>query len=107
MLPFLKMQMPDNNIDDIETWLNFCVKLKERLFEFTEKAQGIIERSNQKVSLEPYTEKNLIDALELDKNLAGVIDDMKTNKDNWIVSGVQRDTANQLPKGNSDSIRYL
>jgi ATP-dependent DNA helicase DinG len=98
MLPFLKMQMPDNNIDDIETWLNFCVKLKERLFEFTEKAQGIIERSNQKVSLEPYTEKNLIDALELDKNLAGVIDDMKTNKDNWIVSGVQRDTANQLLK---------
>ncbi len=98
MLPFLKMQMPDSNIDDIETWLDLCVKLKERLFEFTERAQGIIERSNQKVSLEPYTEKNLIDALELDKNLAGVIDDMKANKDNWIVSGVQRDTANQLQK---------
>jgi ATP-dependent DNA helicase DinG len=98
MLPFLKMQMPDSNIDDIETWLDFCVKLKERLFEFTERAQGIIERSNQKVSQEPYTEKNLIDALELDKNLEGVIIDMKANKDNWIVSGVQRDTANQLQK---------
>jgi ATP-dependent DNA helicase DinG len=98
MLPFLKMQMPNSNIDDIETWLDLCVKLKERLFEFTERAQGIIERSNQKVSLEPYTEKNLIDALELDKNLAGVIDDMKANKDNWIVSGVQRDTTNQLQK---------
>ncbi|HYX71319.1 MAG TPA: DEAD/DEAH box helicase family protein, partial [Nitrososphaera sp.] len=98
MLPFLKMQMPDSNIDGIETWLDFCVKLKERLFEFTERAQGIIERSNQKVSQEPYTEKNLIDALELDKNLEGVISDMKANKDNWIVSGVQRDTANQLQK---------
>jgi ATP-dependent DNA helicase DinG len=98
MLPFLKMQMPDSNIDDIETWLDLCVKLKERLFEFTEKAQGIIERSNQKVSLEPYTEKNLIDGLELDKNLAGVIEDMKANKDNWIVSGIQRDTGNQLLK---------
>src|SRR5919108_3070152 len=74
MLPFLKMQMPDRKIDDIETWLDLCIKLKERLFEFTEKAQGIIERSNQKVTLEPYTEKNLIDALELDKSLAAVID---------------------------------
>ncbi len=98
MLPFLKMQMPDTNIEDTETWLDLCVKLKERLSEFTEKAQGIIERSNQKVSLEPYTEKNLIDALELDKNIAGVIDDMKANKDNWIVSGIQRDTSNQLLK---------
>ena len=98
MLPFLKMHMPDGNINDIETWLDLCSKLKERLVEFTEKAQGIIERSNQKVTLEPYTEKNLIDALELDKNLTVVVDDIKTNKDNWIVSGVQRDSANQLVK---------
>jgi ATP-dependent DNA helicase DinG len=98
MLPFLKMHMPDRNTDDIETWLDLCLKLKERLFEFAEKAQGIIERSNQKVSLEPYTEKNLIDALELDKNLTVLIEDMKANKDNWIVSGVQRDSTNQLVK---------
>src|SRR5919202_922031 len=98
MLPFLKMQMPDRNIDDIETWLDLCLKLKERLSEFTEKAQGIIERSNQRVTLEPYTEKNLIDALELHKSLAVVIDDMKANKANWIVSGLQRDSANQLLK---------
>jgi ATP-dependent DNA helicase DinG len=98
MLPFLKMHMPDDNIDDIETWLDLCLKLRERLFEFTEKAQGIIERSNQKVTLEPYTEKNLIDALELDKSLTVVIDDIKANKDNWIVSGIQRDCANQLIK---------
>ncbi|MFL6309653.1 MAG: helicase C-terminal domain-containing protein [Nitrososphaera sp.] len=98
MLPFLKMHMPDSNVDDVETWLDLCVRLKERLFEFTEKAQGIIERSNQRVALEPYTEKNLIDALELDKNLAAVINDIKGNKDNWIVSGIQRDSTNQLLK---------
>ena len=98
MLPFLKMHMPNGNIDDIETWFGFCLKLRERLFEFAEKAQGIIERSNQKVALEPYTEKNLIDALELDKNLTAVIEDIKGSKDNWIVSGIQRDSTNQPVK---------
>jgi len=96
MLPFLKMPMPDRSIDDIETWLDVCVKLKERLFEFTVKAQGILERSTQRVALEPYTERNLIYALELDKNLAVVINDIKENKDNWIVSGVHRDPTNLL-----------
>jgi ATP-dependent DNA helicase DinG len=98
MLPFLKMKMPDNNIDDVETWLDFCVELKERLFEFAQKAEGIIERSNQRVAVEPFTEKNLIDALERETTLAAVIDDVKANKDNWIVSGVQRDPTNQLMK---------
>jgi Rad3-related DNA helicase len=98
MLPFLKMQMPDKNVDEIETWLDFCIELKERLFGFAQKAEGIIERSNQRVAVEPFTEKNLIDALERETTLAAVIDDMRANKDNWIVSGVQRDSANQLAK---------
>ncbi len=98
MLPFLKLNMPEKNVDEIETWLGLCLKLKERLYEFTEKAEGIIERSNQRVSLEPYTEKNLIDALELDKTLEVLIDDIKTNRDNWIVSGIHRDSTNQLVK---------
>ena len=42
MLPFLKMQMPDRKVDEIATWLDFCIELKERLFEFAEKAKGII-----------------------------------------------------------------
>jgi ATP-dependent DNA helicase DinG len=98
MLPFLKLNMPEKNVDEIETWMELCLKLKERLYEFTEKAEGIIERSNQRVSLEPYTEKNLIDALELDKTLEVLIDDIKTNRDNWIVSGIHRDSTNQLVK---------
>ena len=98
MLPFLKMKMPDSNIEDVETWLDFCVEMKERLFEFAQKAEGIIERSNQRVAVEPFTEKNLIDALERETTLAAVIDDVKANNDNWIVSGVQRDPENQLMK---------
>ena len=98
MLPFLKMKMPDGNVGDIETWLDFCIELKERLFEFAQKAEGIIERSNQKVMTEPFTEKNLIDALERESVLTAVIDDMKVNKNNWIVSNAQYDSANQLQK---------
>jgi len=98
MLPFLKMRMPERNIDEIETWLELCIKMKNGLFEFAQKAQGIIERSNQKFSVEPYTERNLINALELEKSLEAIIQDMKTNKENWIVSGIQRDSTNQLSK---------
>src|SRR6185503_5874521 len=98
-LRFIRMEMPERNVDDIETWTDFCIRLKEKLFDFAEKAEGIIERSNQRVSVEPYTEKNLIDALEREKSLAAVIDDMKANKKNWIVSGVQRDqSTNQLAR---------
>src|SRR5918911_83734 len=98
-LRFVKMQMPDKNTEEIGTWIEFCTELREKLFDFAEKAEGIIERSNQKVSVEPYTEKNLIDALERGKNLTTVIDDMKANKKNWIVSGIQRDpSTNQLSR---------
>lgn len=98
-LRFIKMQMPDRNIDEIETWIEFCIGLRERLLDFAEKAEGIIERSNQKISVEPYTERNLIDALEREKSLIAVIDDMKTNKKNWIVSGIHREpTTNQLAR---------
>lgn len=99
-LRFLKMQLPDNtNAAEIDTWIQFCIQLRERLLGFAEKAEGIIERSNQKVSVEPYTEKNLIDALEREKTLAALIDDMTKNKENWIVSGIQHDTnTRQLTK---------
>jgi Rad3-related DNA helicase len=98
MLPFLKMEMPDNKVEEIETWIEFCIELQERMFEFAEKAERIIERSNQKVMAEPFTEKNLIDTREREASLAAVIDDMKAKKDNWIVSNLQYDTSNQLQR---------
>jgi ATP-dependent DNA helicase DinG len=98
-LRFLRLQMPDRNINDIGTWLEFCITLRERLLDFTEKAEGILERSSQKVAVEPYTEKNYIDAMERAENLSAVIDDIRASKDNWIVSNVQRDpTTNELVK---------
>ena len=98
MLPFLKMEMPENKVEEIETWIDFCIELKEKMFEFAEKAERIIERSNQKMMTEPFTEKNLIDTRERDTSLTAVIDDMKAKKDNWIVSNLQYDASNQLQK---------
>lgn len=98
MLPFLKMEMPDNKVEEIETWIDFCIELKEKMFEFAEKAERIIERSNQKMMTEPFTEKNLIDTRERETSLTAVIDDMKGKKDNWIVSNLQYDASNQLQK---------
>ncbi|HUG96386.1 MAG TPA: DEAD/DEAH box helicase family protein, partial [Nitrososphaera sp.] len=98
MLPLLKMQMPDNKIEEIETWIDFCIELKEKMFEFAERAERIIERSNQNVMTEPFTEKNLIDTRERETSLAAAIDDMKAKKDNWIVSNRQYDASNQLQK---------
>ncbi len=97
-LRFLRMQMPQKNVDDIETWVEFCETLQERLADFAEKAQGIIERSNQKFSVEPYTEKNLIDAIERQQNIEGVLEDIKSKKDNWIISNVMRDDLGELVK---------
>ena len=98
MLPFLKLQMPERRVEEIDTWIDFCIQLKEKMYEFAEKAEGIIERSNQKVMVEPFTEKNLIDTRERETGLAAVIDDMKAKKDNWIVSNLQYDPSNQLQR---------
>ena len=90
--------MPERDVEGIETWVDFFEALRERLAEFAEKAEGIIERSNQKFGVEPFTEKNLIDAREREQTLDSVIDDMKTNKDNWIISNVLRDESGALVK---------
>ncbi|MCI0561605.1 MAG: hypothetical protein MN733_24210, partial [Nitrososphaera sp.] len=98
-LRFLRLQMPGTKIDEIETWIEFCIDLRDRLLDFADRAQGILERSNQSTSIEPYTERNLIDAIERERTLAALIDDMRSKSDNWIVSGVQRDTeTDQLVK---------
>jgi len=97
-LRFLRMQMPEKNVEVVDTWIDFCETLRERLVDFAEKAEGIIERSNQKIGAEPYTEKNLIDAREREQTLDAVIDDIKSNKNNWIVSNIMRDESGQLVK---------
>jgi Rad3-related DNA helicase len=98
-LRHLKLKMPDTKVEAIQTWIDFCADFRERLLEFVDKAQTILEKSNQRASAETYTERNLIDAIERERTLAAIIDDMRSRSDNWIVSSVQRDQdTNQIVK---------
>ncbi|MEO9319494.1 MAG: ATP-dependent DNA helicase [Nitrososphaera sp.] len=93
MLRLVKLQMPTSRTDEIEVWLEFCREYREKLDEFADKAARILERSDQRVSMEPYTEKNVIDAVERAKTLGDLLNDIRANKDNWIVSSLQKDAS--------------
>jgi ATP-dependent DNA helicase DinG len=96
LLRFLpRVQMPEKNVEDVETWIEFCSTLKDKMLKFIEQATDAIERGRV---AEPYTERNLIDAISKEKNLESLLFDMRSNKKNWIVSSIQRDMQNQLTR---------
>ncbi len=88
-----KLQFPNKMEYNIETWIDFGTELREELLKFIDKASDAVEDNK---SYEPYTEKNLIDALAKEKNVAAVIEDMKCNRNNWIVTNVEKNSSNQL-----------
>jgi Rad3-related DNA helicase len=91
-----KLNVPDKSEYDIETWIAFGTELREKLLNFIDKASTIL---GKKIFEEyPFTEKNLIDAITKEKNLRTVIEDMKNNKENWIVTQVEKAANNQLRK---------
>ena len=90
-----KLSIPYENQYDIETWIAFGTELREKLLIFIDKASTILERN---IDQYPFTEKNLIDAITKEKNLTTVIEDMRNNKDNWIVTSVEKTANNQLRK---------
>ena len=90
-----KLKIPFKNEYDIETWIAFGTQLREKLLDFIDKASIMLEKNIEEY---PFTEKNLIDALTKEKNLTAVIEDMRNNKDNWIVTNVQKTPNNQLQK---------
>lgn len=90
-----KLQIPDRNEYDIETWMEFGIALREELRRFIDKAVIILENNR---SHEQFTEKNLIDALIKEKNLSAVILEMKSNKNNWLVTNVEKNINNQTQK---------
>ncbi|MDF2768534.1 MAG: xpd, partial [Nitrososphaeraceae archaeon] len=90
-----KLSIPYENEYDIETWIAFGTELREKLLIFIDKASTILEKNIEQY---PFTEKNLIDAITKEKNLTTVIEDMRTNKDNWIVTNVEKTANNQLRK---------
>lgn len=87
-----RLQMPRERLDDIETWMEFCSNFHDRLLKFAELATDSIEAGRV---VEPYTERNLIEAINRQKNVEAALYDMRSNKRNWIVSGVQKDPAGQ------------
>jgi ATP-dependent DNA helicase DinG len=90
-----KLSIPYKNEYDIETWITFGTELREKLLIFIDKASTILEKN---IDQFPFTEKNLIDAITKEKNLTTVIEDMRNNKDNWIVTNVEKAANNQLRK---------
>jgi ATP-dependent DNA helicase DinG len=90
-----KLQFPNKMEYNIETWIDFGTELREELLKFIDKASDAVEGNK---SYEPYTEKNLIDALTKEKNVSAVIEDMKYNRNNWIVTNVEKNSSNQLKR---------
>ena len=96
MASFLpKLSIPYEKEYEIETWIGFGTELREKLLIFIEKASTILEKNIEQY---PFTEKNLIDAITKEKNLTTVIEDMRSNKDNWIVTNIEKAANNQLRK---------
>jgi ATP-dependent DNA helicase DinG len=92
---FPKLQLPNRKEEEIETWIEFCEYYKETLLDFMEEAELAIENNSLK---EPFTEKNLIDCINREKNLDYVLTDMKTNKNNWLVTNIDRKSKDLIRK---------
>jgi ATP-dependent DNA helicase DinG len=90
-----KLSIPYEKEYDIETWIAFGTELREKLLIFIDKAGTTLEKNIEQY---PFTEKNLIDAITKEKNLTTVIEDMRSNKDNWIVTNIEKAANNQLRK---------
>jgi len=88
-----RVQMPERDLESIDVWMDFCSTLQDKLLKFIEQASDAIDRGR---IAEPYTERNLIEAINREKNLSSVLYDMRSSKKNWIVSSVQRDNTNQI-----------
>ena len=90
-----RVSMPERNLEDIDVWMEFCSTLQDKLLKFIEQTSDAIDRGRIG---EPYTERNLIEALNREKNLSSLLYDMRASKKNWIVSSIQYDNANQLSR---------
>ncbi|MGI0020759.1 MAG: helicase C-terminal domain-containing protein [Nitrososphaera sp.] len=90
-----RVQMPERNVEEIDVWMEFCSTLRDKLLKFIEQASDAIDRGR---IAEPYTERNLIEAINREKNLSSVLYDMRASKKNWIVSSIQRDNTNQIAR---------
>jgi len=85
---FPKLNLPENKPLDVDTYVDFCTHLKERFYDYINKGESLAGNDAGKKKEIDATEKNLIDALAFEKNLSVFLDDLKSNKDNWLVTNL-------------------
>lgn len=90
---FPKINLPDNKQTDVETWIDFCTGLKDQFTSYVEKSANILGSggSNNNNSQDIHvSEKNLIDAINYEKNLLTFLEDLRINKENWLVTNITK-----------------
>ena len=92
---FPKLKLPTTKEEEIETWIDFCEEYRDTLLDFIEDIEFAIENNKLK---EPYTENNLIDCINKEKNLHFVLNDIKSNKNNWLVTNIDRKSRDSIRK---------
>ena len=92
---FPKLKIPNKKEEDIDTWINFCEDYRDHLFGFIDQCQTNIEKND---TIEPIMEKNLIDSINKEKNLSIILNEMKTNRRNWIVTNIEKSSQDDIKK---------
>lgn len=96
---FPKLELPENKTNEIETWFNFCSLLKEQFKTYIDKFEDMLESKSGNPQQVHISEKNLIDAILLEKNIAVFLDDLHANKENWLVTSmIKSDKDNKVSK---------
>lgn len=96
---FPKLNLPENKPLDVDTYVDFCTHLKERFYDYINKGESLVGNDGDKKKAIDAGEKNLIDALAFEKNLSVFLDDLKSNKDNWLVTSmVKNDNDNRISR---------
>ena len=86
---FPKIDLPDSKQTDVETWIDFCTRLKEQFTRYVEKAANILGSGGISQDIH-VSEKNLIDAINYEKNLLTFLEDLRINKENWLVTNITK-----------------
>ncbi|CAN5857441.1 ATP-dependent DNA helicase [soil metagenome] len=91
---FPKINLPDNKQTDVETWIDFCTGLKDQFTSYVEKSANIlgsgVSSNNSNGPDIHVSEKNLIDAINYEKNLLTFLEDLRINKENWLVTNITK-----------------
>jgi ATP-dependent DNA helicase DinG len=89
---FPKIDLPDSKQTDVETWIDFCTRLKEQFTRYVEKAANVLGSGGTSTGQDDIhvSEKNLIDAINYEKNLLTFLEDLRINKENWLVTNITK-----------------